>query len=282
MKIVDCFTFFNETDLLEFRLKLLSPYVDHFVIAESNISHAGKPKEYNFEKNRERYAVWKDKIIYLPIEQSTTGLTFDDNPKAYDPTNGSWQLEMAQRNALQAARRILADEDMVIIGDLDEVPDPAIFKRIDLHNSPLTVSMIFHNYFMNCQNVKAERWWNGSIICSGKDFKTYNPQHFRDKRHDYTKIKQGGWHFSYLGGIEKIKYKLQSFAHTEFNKPEYLDDEHIIHALENGLDVLKRPGIKYKFVPLDFYPKYVSELMQQYPVFIKPVLHKKSWLDIFR
>lgn len=39
MKIFDCFTFFNELELLELRLKILSPYVDYFVLVESNITH---------------------------------------------------------------------------------------------------------------------------------------------------------------------------------------------------------------------------------------------------
>ena len=61
MKIFDCFTFFNELDLLEFRLRLLDNYVDFFVIAESNLTFSGNPKEYNYAKNKERFAAWEKK-----------------------------------------------------------------------------------------------------------------------------------------------------------------------------------------------------------------------------
>ncbi|HWR33198.1 MAG TPA: hypothetical protein VN451_06725, partial [Chitinophagaceae bacterium] len=65
MKTFDCFTFFNELDLLEFRLKLLDRQVDHFVIAESNLTHSGNSKPFYFEENKARFDRWKQKIIYI-------------------------------------------------------------------------------------------------------------------------------------------------------------------------------------------------------------------------
>jgi len=56
MKVYDCFPFFNELDVLEIRLKELWDVVDVFVLAESNLSHSGKPKEYIFENNKDRFA----------------------------------------------------------------------------------------------------------------------------------------------------------------------------------------------------------------------------------
>ncbi len=41
MKIYDCFTFYNEFELLELRLKLLAPYVDYFVLSEANVTLRG-------------------------------------------------------------------------------------------------------------------------------------------------------------------------------------------------------------------------------------------------
>jgi beta-1,4-mannosyl-glycoprotein beta-1,4-N-acetylglucosaminyltransferase len=42
-RIFDCFTFFNELDLLEIRLHELAPVVDRFVIAESPVTFTGRP-----------------------------------------------------------------------------------------------------------------------------------------------------------------------------------------------------------------------------------------------
>lgn len=269
MKIFDCFTFFNELDLLEFRLKLLSAYVDYFVVAESNLAHSGSSKAYHFEENKQRFAQWKDKIIYLPIKQSVEGLTFNENEEEYNIDNGSWYLENEQRNALHNAAQYMNDTDMVLIGDLDEIPDPKILKKINITDGPFALSMMFHNYYMNCRISKGEKLWNGTIVCNGKTFCETTPQQLRNNRNSYKQIKKAGWHFSYLGGVEKIKYKLQSFAHTEFNKPEYFDEAHILTALEKGQDVLKRENMEYKIVQLFYYPSYLRKLMKQYPKFIK-------------
>jgi beta-1,4-mannosyl-glycoprotein beta-1,4-N-acetylglucosaminyltransferase len=274
MKLFDCFTFFNELDLLEFRLKLLGDHVDYFVICESNLTHSGKSKEYILNNNISRFNKWKNKIIYLPIEQSIEGLSFDE-VNTYTPTNGSWILENQQRSGLSYVNNMIDDNDLVLVGDLDEIPNPEIIKKIiDTEipiNNPIVLRQLFHYYFLNCQNEGAERWWNGTILSNGICFKEYGPQELRNNRNNLTILPLAGWHFSYLGGIEKIKAKIQSFAHTEFNRPDILSDENIIEALEKGTDVLKRPGVYYKFYPLDYYPEYLRDLMKQYPLFIKDI-----------
>lgn len=277
MKVIDCFTLFNEMDLLEFRFKLLNSSVDLFVIAESNLTHSGKDKEYNFEKNKERYAEWAHKIHYIKVSQTTEGLVFPENETKYNPGNGSWVLENQQRNALTEAAGFIKDNDLVIIGDLDEMPNPDVFLNLNIGEEPVTLQMQFHYYFMNCRSSKSEKWWGGSVLCKGAAFYKTSPQTFRDGRNSYNKIKKGGWHFSYLGGVEKIKLKISSFAHTEYNKAEYLDDEHIIRSLQKGRDVFNRRHKKYRFVPLVKYPFFLQELMKQYPQFIR----ETSWLQYF-
>jgi beta-1,4-mannosyl-glycoprotein beta-1,4-N-acetylglucosaminyltransferase len=268
MKIIDCFIFFNELDLLEFRLKLLDKHVDHFVIAESNLTHSGKPKPLHFEENKKRFEPWLKKIIYVPVNQTTEGLDFTLQVNSYTPQSAAWKLENAQRNALSAAGSIAAQEDLVLISDLDEIPHPFILKKINLDKGPVALNMLFHYYFFNCQNAGTERWWNGSIVCTGKQFKATTAQQLRDNRNVFKSIPKAGWHFSYLGGLEKIKYKIQSFAHTEFNKEEYLKDENIIKAMEEGEDIFNRPGMLYKFVSLYYYPAWLRTVMLQYPSFL--------------
>lgn len=264
MKIIDCFTFFNELDLLEFRLKLLEAHVDHFVLAESNITHSGQPKPFYFDENKKRFDRWKGKIIYMQVNQSAEGLVFNKEI-SYNPQSSAWKLENGQRNALSGANNIIADDDLVLLSDLDEIPDPDMLKKIKTSDGPVVLSQLFHYYFLNCQNVGNERWWNGTIVAGGKQFKETAPQELRDKRNDWPIVKKAGWHFSYLGGLEKIKQKIRSFAHTEFNKEEFLKDENILRAMEEGKDIFDRPGISYKFYPLVYYPGHLRKIMQQYP-----------------
>ncbi len=273
-KVFDCFTFFNELDLLEFRMQYLDSVVDYFVISESNLTFSGKNKPYNLKENAHRFDKWKDKIIYLPIHQSTEGLSFDD-VKTYTPTNGPWMLESQQRYALSYVNDKIMDSDLVLLGDIDEIPDPKVIDRytasIRKLETPTALSMLFHYYYMICQNEGYERWWNGTVVCTGEMFKKFNPQGLRDGRNHFFRDTEAGWHYSYLGGVEKIRQKIQSFSHTEFNRPDIVSEENIVAAMENGLDVLKRPNVSYKFYPLEYYPEPLRELMLLYPQFIKQI-----------
>ncbi len=244
MKIYDCFTFFNELDLLEFRLKLLNDYVDYFVIAEANITHSGEPKELNFEKNKERFANWMHKIIYIPAILNTIGLDLSKQTESFNPQSSNWKLENQQRDALNFINDRVADDDIVIVSDLDEIPNPAKIKSVNRNIKAIALTMNFYYYFMNCRSVGLDKRWNGCVISTGKYFKQTTPQLLRDVRNELPRIKNGGWHFSFLGGIEKIKYKIKSFAHQEYNKNEFLRDEQIYKALEKGLDIFNRDGVK--------------------------------------
>ena len=49
--LIDSFLFFNETELVELRIKYLNKIVDYFVIVEANITHQGKKKGLEFSQN---------------------------------------------------------------------------------------------------------------------------------------------------------------------------------------------------------------------------------------
>ena len=275
MKVIDAFTFFNELDLLEFRLRLLDDVVDRFVICESNYTHSGNSKPHLFEQNMSRYERWMHKITYLPIEQSIENLSFN-KVDGYTPTDGSWILENQQRMALSYANELIADDDMVLVGDLDEIPDPRAIEAIknsDVLNSnkAVALSLLFHYYYMNCQMEGYDRIWQGTVASVGDVFKANGPQFFRDNRNNFSRMPNAGWHFSYLGGPDKIKTKIESFAHTEFNRPDIKADDNILSALTNGSDIFKRNGISYKLASLDDYPDVLRDLMIEYPQFTKDV-----------
>ena len=54
-KIYDCFTFFNELDILEMRLNILDPVVDYFILIEGNKFMNGLQNESLYLINKERY-----------------------------------------------------------------------------------------------------------------------------------------------------------------------------------------------------------------------------------
>ena len=65
MKIYDCFMYFDEEVVVDLRLNILDPYVDYFVIVESNFTHKGDRRKLKF--NFKKFEKFKEKIIYLSM-----------------------------------------------------------------------------------------------------------------------------------------------------------------------------------------------------------------------
>lgn len=110
--IVDAFMFYNEFDVLELRLELLDKYVDRFVLVESEVNHVGGPKELFFQNNKERYAKWLPKITHVIM-------TAEEAPKDPSP----WAREKYQRNCILRGIEDVPNDALVLISDVDEIPD---------------------------------------------------------------------------------------------------------------------------------------------------------------
>ena len=140
-RLFDCFTFFNELDLLEIRLETLDSVVDFFVIAEAPITYRADPKPLYFELNKQRFAKFLPKIRHIIVDDLPTEKGFDQN----------WQRETLQRAALERGLADARDEDIIMLSDLDEIPTPAKIKEaINWHDTLRVFHMRFFSYFANC------------------------------------------------------------------------------------------------------------------------------------
>jgi len=198
MKIYDCFIFFNEIELLELRLMTLYDFVDYFVLVEAGTTFTGKKKEYYYDNNRELFKKYADKIIYVKM---------GDLPHVGD----AWQNEYANRNAIQYGINEASDEDYIMISDVDEIPNPvAIQQGINRGFDVFTLNQKLFYYYVNC--IQKQEWF-GTVVTKRKNMKT--PQQLRKMRnHKINVIGDGGWHYSFLGGGERIKAKLEAYAET--------------------------------------------------------------------
>lgn len=268
MKIFDCFTFFNEVELLELRLKLLSPYVDYFILVEANVTFRGEEKPFYFNINNKIFLPYKDKIIHLKYETEIKNTTPND-----------YSLEIQQRNyILEGLKTVNVNpNDLVIISDLDEIPNPTILKQIKenillskdnlskLHrifrkrksrlkayykywllverkyknSSVLDVlnitplAMLQNHYYYYVNYLHPDKWC-GSVISLYKNMKT--PQSLRDLRRRLPVIKDGGWHFAYMGGYDRILKKVNSTVDENSNRNvnKIYTEEYIKKCLDNG------------------------------------------------
>lgn len=234
--LIDAFTFFNELDLLEARLNFLDPYVDAFVIIESDRTHAGKSKELNYLLNKERYKKFENKIVYKPLVYSS------DASKL-----GPWDYEFAQRDYIAKALDSFSENDFVIVSDLDEIPNPLVFdeaKNIVKSSSSSVARLIQKMYYYNL-SVRQNVTWNRCYLSSKKTILDNSATWLRlnDGAHEnveFHHVFNGGWHLSYFMPIDKIVEKMQNFAHQEFNNELYTDKEKIKYRILNGKDPYDR------------------------------------------
>jgi beta-1,4-mannosyl-glycoprotein beta-1,4-N-acetylglucosaminyltransferase len=258
MAIYDCFQYFNEEHIADLRFNILNEFVNYFVIVESTVNHQGKEKKLQFDINK--FSKFKKKIRYIIV---------DDTPQNIrKPHEGGESLvEQHQRNSLMKVINKADDNDLIILSDVDEIPN---LKKLNLFNSEnyAVFSQKMFMYKINLLNIN-ENNWHGSKICLKKNLKS--PQWLRnlkfkkypfwriDKPRNIQIIENGGWHFAYLQSAENISKKIKSFAHGEFNKKHLADEEKIKARIEKGEDVFER-GFEIKKVEIDnTFPNYIKQ-----------------------
>ena len=296
--IYDCFTFFNELDLLEMRLNILKDVVDKFVLVEAGETHTGKPKPFYFKDNEERFSAFRGRIVYVGIESF---------PKGHD----AWWCENYQRNEIVRGLEGAKPDDIVLISDLDEIPRPEVVEKLSRKGGVWRFNQVTYAFYLNMKDL---RWCNmcGTKLLSYADLMTgfddvetyydeYLPRHLnlgttvtKIRRRQFPRdrggerlVKNAGWHFTSLGGAEAILYKMRSVApHRDFDPDDpSLTVERIAGLLAKG----QGPALKMNCfaVPVDAsFPQYLIDNMDRYANLIFPLtdeyLSKTRWPRLFR
>lgn len=276
MKILDAFPFFNEVELLRIRLEMLYDNVDHFIISEANVTHTGKPKEYNFLRHGEDFEEFKDKIIFLQYEPDLSGLDFSIKDTSYNPSSAPWIIERGQRDFLHTAINTFDDEDLAFVCDLDEIWNPDLAEALKTqftdHNL-LRLEMDFHYYFMNCVGIgSGNSKWRHPYVAKVQYLRSNPNLSALRTGAQAPAIQQSGWHFSYLGGAQKISEKIDAFTHQETNTSEVNNLKHLQECVSLGIDHLGREDHDWAFKPLGRYPEKLSKIMRNHPNLIRSSL----------
>jgi len=295
MKIFDCFMYFDEDILLEIRLNILDKYIDYFIIVESKYTHSGKSKPLKFDIKK--YENFKNKIIYLVHDESPLGvkkINNNDNEgeKSKKFINNAYLRENSQRNFILKGLDGANKEDLILISDLDEIPD---LTKVDLKNSKEKIILFEQNMFYYKFNLMSANLWVGSKCCKKKFLKS--PQWLRDvKGRKYSPfridlilsdnkyinvklIKNGGWHFTNLKKPSEIREKLSSYLHhREFdvNPLSSKDIEKIINKRKTVYDLgvdkkINKFGEGKDLIKVDttFLPNFINKNKDKY----------KEWFD---
>jgi len=256
MKVFDCFKFFNELELLELRLMELYDTVDYFVLVEANKTHTGKPKDYIFENNKNKFKEYLDKIIHIKV---------DDMPPYSQ--NDIWTAENFQRNCIMRGLVDYAGPgDKIIISDIDEIPNTETIKANLNNPNWVTFRQKLYYYYVNCEQ---NCHWDGPIMAT---YGTFNqPQHLRNAaRSGFNSQQNGGWHYSFMGGPERVKLKVESIAESHYiiNDVGSVDD--IKEKMESQKDLWNRTEdyAQKKIVDIsNNKPKMMDKFLEKYPNF---------------
>ena len=259
MKLYDCCMYFDEDLMLDLRLNTLNRDVDKFIIAEATRDHSGKEKKLNF--NIKNFSKFKDKIIYLIIED----LPINVKSKKKNWTPNHWR-DQYQRNSLTRGFGECSENDLIMISDIDEIPDPKKLSEFKIENKYACFLQKNFQSKLNLQNI-TDKYWMGTKICQKKYLKS--PQWLRDiktKKRPFWKfykprepqlILDGGWHFSFLKKPKDIAKKISVYAHQEFYKDEFIDEKKIIERINSNVDLFDR-NIRYQKVKIDnSFPEYI-------------------------
>ena len=206
--------YYDEELILDIRLNSLKDQVDYFVICESKFYHNGNKRDLNF--NIENYRKFKDKIIYL-VQEKLPGNLRKINSEDNEITKSNKMIfnahvrENYQRNILQDGILKASEEDLILISDVDEVPNL----------SSINLSNINPQWLREIKNRDFGFWRLDTLFSKTK----YINKNF---------IKNGGWHFSNIKNAENIELKLNSYLHHRDFQSENIDIKKISSLIKSN------------------------------------------------
>ena len=295
MKIYDCFMYFDEELILDLRLNILDKFVDYFVIVESIFTHKGEKRDLKFNINK--FKKFESKIVYLVYDQEPSQIekivskdTEDEKSRKY--IMNALFRENAQRNFINSALNNLDNEDIILISDVDEIPN---LKSINFEEKKSKIilfkqDMLYYKFNLKLPNLA----WTGTKACKKKYFKSAQwLRNVKDRKYPFYRIDtyfsekkyincefvdNGGWHFTNVKTAKQIKQKLESYLHhIEFDKnplsaeeiDKIIQDKIAIYDLSVDQRKNKVRGNKLENYPLDKLPKYLQDNLNNY----------KDWID---
>ena len=222
--------YFDEDLLLDLRFNILNKYIKKFVITEATYTHNGTKKELRFDINK--FKKFKDKIDYIVVDKPPPNILNlikgeSEGRRGEKLILNGMARDYFQREHLNKGITEAEEEDLILISDLDEIPNLENLDFSKIGNKILLFEQKMFYYKLNLfyDNLT----WLGSKATKKKNF--LSPQWLRNiKGKNYPKwrldvlfskkkysnlffVKNGGWHFTCLKTPEELEKKLLNFAH---------------------------------------------------------------------
>ena len=298
MKIFDCFMFYDEELVLDIRMNILNNFVDYFVIVESKYFHNGKERELKFDINK--YPKFREKIIYIIQNKQPTGLKLvnqsdTEGEKSFKMIFNAHLREHYQRNQIQNALKSSSDNDIILISDVDEIPNLENINIKDIKNKIILFEQKIFYYKLN--RYLPNFIWFGTKACKKKDL--ISPQWLRNiknKKYNFFRIdtffsnskyidklfiKNGGWHFSNLKRSKDLELKLKSYLHHRDYDSEELGLEKIDELIKENMTIYDMFADKGSTKYSDSTRKKLEKIeLDKLPLYIQKNKNEfKDWID---
>ena len=294
MKIYDCTTFYSEHMMLDVRFHALNDYVEKFIVTESLYSHSGQPKKLNFDINN--YPKFKDKIIYLVIDQEPDDLIKIENTKEHQGLkriNSLKRIELSY-NYMMKATENLANDDLIILSDNDEIPNLNSKQFKQSNKNVFIFKQLFFYYKFNLLYDLMP--WFGSKACKKKSLKSFSwLRNLKSKKYSFWRldtyfnenkltnleiIKDGGWHFTNIKTPEELYIKMTNFGHHNEFELSGLTVEDLRKKIDEGVVFYNHftdqtdqnkwnYDYKLKKINIDLLPKYLQDNSEKFKEWFK-------------
>lgn len=245
MRVFDCFTFFNEFELLKLRCEELRMIDVQHILIEAEYTHTGDKKPLYYQYNKQDYFGYD---IYHAVQENMPN------------TGNAWDNEGAQRDKIYdcLVKLRAKDDDIVIISDLDEIPRWQAVQFYEPRMGVASLQMDKYSCYINL--LEGIQNWGIAKITTWGHLKNTTPNKLRNGGSDFT-IYYGGWHMSFLGGVSKMKEKLFAYAHTETVTAKLL--ESLQYKFDNGQSLWGDDF--WQFVKIDkSFPQYLQDNQEEF------------------
>tara|TARA_B100000886_G_scaffold312673_1_gene248794 strand:+ start:3102 stop:3977 length:876 start_codon:yes stop_codon:yes gene_type:complete len=289
--------YFDEDLLLDIRLNYLDKFVNKFVITEANYTHNGNKKKLNFDINK--FKKFKDKIIYIVVDRQPKNIInfVEGESKAQRGEKlilNGMARDYYQRECIQHGLLEAEEDDIILISDLDEIPNLKNFNFTNIKNNIVFFEQKIFYYKLNLHYENFQ--WHGTRAIKKKNL--VSPQWLRNikgkkypkwrldtyfSKKKYSNLlfsKNGGWHFTCLRSPEDLEKKLLNFAHHyEFEVSglnlddikKLIKERRVIYDYKVDQKEFKWSGKTIlKKIDLDLLPEYIFKNKKIF----------EEWLDL--
>jgi len=249
---IDGFMFYNELDLLYYRLSILFDVVDYFIVCEATATHTGKPKPLFFKENKDRFKDFEKKIIHIVVDDLRQG----DNLTTEDFFwNENYHRDCIDRGIKYLNKQMqLSDDILIYISDADEIINPSIVQQLSINPkmfSDIILSIQQDLYYYNLHTRVMCNWACAKVAGYKHYTNVMNSSPQKCRMTPAPMIQNGGWHLSYFGDNVFIQNKIKSICEQNYNTEENTDLSVIHSRMNRGEDIYGRKGEILVQVPLE-------------------------------